>query len=90
MAETNAGVGRDPTSCSRTRRFQQKVAGTAFYKDSVNTESGLDYVLVPQHTSVERAALSPATGWHIFETTLNKPLWYDGTNWVDGIGNVIL
>lgn len=37
---------------------------------------------------------NPATqlrvlGNMIFDTTLNKPVWYNGTNWVDANGNVV-
>lgn len=29
---------------------------------------------------------SPATGWMYFDTTLGKPVWYDGSGWVDAMG----
>lgn len=28
-------------------------------------------------------------GMMIFDTTLNKPIWYDGTNWIDANGNTV-
>lgn len=32
---------------------------------------------------------SPVTGQMYFDTTLNKPIWYNGYNWVDAAGNII-
>lgn len=29
---------------------------------------------------------SPATGWMYFDSTLGKPVWYDGSGWVDATG----
>ena len=32
---------------------------------------------------------SPSTGQHFFDTTLIKPIWYNGTNWVDATGTTV-
>jgi len=32
---------------------------------------------------------SPATGEMYFDTTLGKPIWYDGSNWVDATGTTV-
>ncbi|AGO49695.1 virion structural protein [Cellulophaga phage phi13:2] len=29
---------------------------------------------------------SPATGKFYLDTTLNLPIWYNGTNWIDATG----
>jgi len=33
--------------------------------------------------------LSPTTGQYYFDTTLNKPIWYNGSNWVDATGTTV-
>jgi hypothetical protein len=33
--------------------------------------------------------LSPLAGQHYFDTTLNKPIWYNGANWVDATGTIV-
>lgn len=40
-------------------------------------------------TSKRPAANSVSTGSHIYDTTLNKPIWSDGTNWRDAAGLVV-
>ena len=32
---------------------------------------------------------TPVTGMMYFDTTLNKPVWYNGSNWVDATGNKV-
>lgn len=32
---------------------------------------------------------SPAIGQRYFDTTLGKPIWYNGTNWVDANGAIV-
>ena len=32
---------------------------------------------------------APYIGFRYFDTTLNKPLWWDGTKWVDSSGNAV-
>jgi hypothetical protein len=39
-------------------------------------------------TTAERPTGAPA-GTHLFDTTLNKPIWSTGTGWVDGSGTAV-
>ncbi len=32
---------------------------------------------------------SPSTGTHYFDTTIGKPIWYNGTHWVDATGSSV-
>jgi hypothetical protein len=32
--------------------------------------------------------ISPLAGQQYFDTTINKPIWYNGTNWVDATGTI--
>jgi len=83
-ARSGGGAGQD---CLRQRRTASRTARTDFEKDWV-VKAGV-YVDVPLHTGAERIALSPVAGWHIYDTTLDQPLWHNGTNWIDGMGNVV-
>ena len=38
--------------------------------------------------STDRPTVHP-TGFTIFDTTLGKPIWYDGSNWVDATGTQV-
>ncbi len=38
-------------------------------------------------TTAQRPS-SPVTGQQYFETTIGRPVFYNGTNWVDGAGSV--
>lgn len=40
-------------------------------------------------TSGRPSASSVPVGSHIYDTTLKKPIWSDGTNWVDAAGSVV-
>lgn len=44
--------------------------------------------VIPSYVTASRPA-SPTTGSHVFDTTLGKPIWYDGTNWVDATGTTV-
>ena len=44
--------------------------------------------VIPSYITASRPA-SPTTGSHVFDTTLGKPIWYDGTNWVDATGTTV-
>ena len=33
--------------------------------------------------------VNPSTGMCVFDTDLNKPIWWSGTNWVDATGQVV-
>ena len=33
--------------------------------------------------------LTPVTGYCYFDTTLNKPIWWNGSNWVDSTGTTV-
>jgi len=40
-------------------------------------------------TTASRPARSAASGIPFFDTTLGKPIWYDGTQWVDSTGTAV-
>lgn len=41
------------------------------------------------NSSERPSASSVPVGSHIYDTTLNKPIWSDGTNWLDAAGSVV-
>ena len=51
-----------------------------------------DYLQIPiigSGTSAFRPSVSVAQGTMYFDTTLGKPIWYNGTNWVDATGATV-
>ena len=32
---------------------------------------------------------SPTIGYQFFDTTIGKPIWYNGTSWVDATGTTV-
>lgn len=47
------------------------------------------YRLVGSSTSRPVEANIPYTGFVFFDTTLGKPIWWDGTSWVDATGETV-
>ena len=45
--------------------------------------------VVWQNGSSAGRPAAPVTGQRYFDTTLGKPIWYNGTNWVDAQGTVV-
>ena len=40
-------------------------------------------------TTANRPVTNLWVGKTYFDTTLGLPIWYDGTNWIDGAGNIV-
>ena len=72
----------------RNRRALNRIAKSDFQAKYIKTVTA-EYFQVPTYTDAQRGALSPEPGWHVFDTDANKPLWYDGTNWRDGVGTIV-
>lgn len=51
-----------------------------------DTATTKDYVNL--HGATGSRPITPGTGQRYFDTTLGKPVWYDGTNWVDATGTI--
>ena len=49
-----------------------------------NVYKGVQQVLA---LSTANRIINPIAGTLVFDTTLNKPIWYNGQNWVDANGN---
>ena len=56
-------------------------------KFSLTNSTNAQFVVPPYATGSRPA--SPTTGSHVFDTTLGKPIWYNGTNWVDATGTTV-
>jgi hypothetical protein len=44
---------------------------------------------ITQNNTTANRPTSPVNGEMFFDTTLGVPIWYDGSNWIDAIGNVV-
>jgi hypothetical protein len=40
-------------------------------------------------TTAQRPTVGLAAGANVFDTTLGKPIWYNGTGWVDATGATV-
>jgi len=40
-------------------------------------------------TTAERPAVQLHTGQTFFDTTLNRPIWWNGTNWINASGTIV-
>ena len=47
-----------------------------------------DAQLITSGVTGDRPA-SPVVGFNYFDTTITKPIWYDGTGWVDATGTTV-
>jgi hypothetical protein len=43
----------------------------------------------PSGATTDRPITNLVVGDYYFDTTLNLPIWYDGTDWIDAAGNVV-
>lgn len=67
--------------------------GSIYYSSTYGIYSGNGsgheyYQKISNVATVDRPA-SYKKGAMIFDTTLNKPIWYDGTNWIDATGTQV-
>lgn len=76
-----------PIGLSGTVISQHVVYGNS--GGTANTPRGsISGLGIPFYTTVGRPT-SIVGGQSIFDTTLNKPIWYNGTNWVDAAGTTV-
>lgn len=45
----------------------------------------VDYIILKQYNNLNRPTVTEI-GTMIFDTTLNKPIWWDGSKWIDANG----
>lgn len=67
-------------------------AGTKWKGENANLPAGdFDaFIRVKGYTTATRpTAANAGVGGHCFDTTLGKPIWSNGTNWVDATGTVV-
>jgi hypothetical protein len=43
----------------------------------------------PAGATADRPTINLQVGQQYFDTDLNLPIWYDGTDWIDAAGNVV-
>lgn len=69
-----------------------KIGSKVTYKNNISFLRDEDYNVV-QHVLAgksEEKPTTPVTGMMYFDTALNKPVWFNGFNWVDAVGNKVL
>jgi len=67
----------------------QELTNKDYTDDAVADKATEQYADVfPPGTTANRPG-SPSTGGRYFDTDLGKPIWYDGTDWVDATGTIV-
>lgn len=61
-------------SNAAVERLRIKNSGESIFAKAIATA---------QYTTVNKLALTPSAGWVVFDTTLNKLSYYDGSNWIN-------
>ena len=72
--------------------FKQPTIGIAAVNDNeLVTKGQLNTAVaaIGSGTSAERPTTGLLAGSHFFDTTLGKPIWYNGTHWVDALGTSV-
>lgn len=85
------------TSISGNTLYLAETSGTFQVGEKIQLASNNfwvygDYLQIPiigSGTSAFRPSVSVAQGTMYFDTTLGKPIWYNGTNWVDATGATV-
>lgn len=93
---THAGKQLDPTSADVHKTKHLSNIQAKKWEDHVNNvidnphnTSYLDVNALPilsGDTASRPVAPTVQTGWIYFDTTIGKPVWYDGSGWVDATG----
>ena len=85
ISETDKTIVLKDASSASSFQIGAKVT----YKNNIKFLRDEEYKVV-QHVlagKTEDKPTTPVTGMMYFDTTLNKPVWYNGSNWVDANGN---
>lgn len=69
--------------------FSSSLGFFAFRNSRASDHSGLTWYIHQNVKAIATSSRPTATfeGLQVFDTTLGKPIWWDGTNWVDATGN---
>ena len=74
----------------------KKLTGTLIPKDNKKakmratfySDKSIDGSII-QHGSSENRPLNPSIGFEYFDETLGQPIWWNGTVWVDAMGDEV-
>ena len=53
--------------------------------DDYNSQASV----VPSGITADRPTLSLQIGQYYFDTTIGRPIWWNGTNWINAAGTVV-
>lgn len=91
---THVGKILDPTDTDTDKTKHLSNAQGKVWQDHVGVVAGNPHgttaadvgaVALLSGATASRPA-APAAGWMYFDTTIGKPVWYDGSGWVDATG----
>lgn len=64
-------------------------ADTNAFTDAEKTKLSIALIQGTTGTTAERPTESLLIGQYYYDTTLSKPIWWNGTAWTDGMGTVV-
>jgi hypothetical protein len=57
---------------------------------NAQTQQVINTLLTPSSgTTASRPSTDLQVGQFYFDTTINRPIWWDGTNWINAAGTVV-
>ncbi|MEP2059161.1 MAG: hypothetical protein ABJJ05_15220 [Maribacter litoralis] len=72
--------------------FKEPTIGVdAINENELVTKGQMDIAVasIPSGTTAERPATGIIAGSQFFDTSIGKPIWYSGSNWVDALGATV-
>lgn len=93
LADEATGCKFQAYSGSNFKNLMHLIAHTASTPPIIKAETNA-VMQVPRGTTANRPDVSSLSGGdklgaHYFDTTLGKPIWHNGTNWVDATGTTV-
>lgn len=88
----NGTVSFDPASCKLEfdlNLISGTSIGTLAARNFVLKSGSLGYLAPTIHTTTANRVISPINGQCMFDSTLGKPIWWNGSSWVDATGAAV-
>lgn len=75
----------------KIKAYPKAIASETYMSDKVTSVEDIlkNTVLKPENGSSSQRPASPLIGKMFYDTTLSKPIWFDGTVWKDATGTEV-
>lgn len=92
MNNTNANVNFDPATCNLefdVNLISGTYVGNLAAKNITIRSGAFGFYTPTIHTNTSNRVVAPISGQCMFDSTIGKPIWWNGTAWVDATGTVV-